>query len=225
MKPLHLAAVLLPFLVTACSDRSQQAPAIAAAMAAHREAAAAPANVPQCLELIIDGKPLKMEVDNPRDGHVSVNHLVRNALTISAMDRDKNVFLSVTVTPADGSPLKPGTYLSFKCLSDEDCTDAERAHDDKHTETMLMPYPGNEASPRDPVHAFKSPSLKLEPTTVTITSMEDAYWHGVGPAKRVKGTFSGTLAAIEADKEGRKVIAGPLKKIEGKFDLYTGRSL
>ena len=55
--------------------------------------------------------------------------------------------------------------------------------------------------------------------------MEDAYWHGVGPTKRVKGTFSGTLAAIEGDKADHTVIAGPLKKIEGKFDLYTGRLL
>ena len=54
--------------------------------------------------------------------------------------------------------------------------------------------------------------------------MHDAYWYGVGPTKRVKGTFAGTLAAIEADKDGHKVIAGPLKNIEGKFDLYTGLS-
>ena len=224
MKPLHLAAVLLFFLVSACSDRSQQAPAIAAAMAAHREAAGAPANVPQSLEFSIDGEQLKMEVDSPRDGHVSVNHLVGNALTISAMDRGRNVFLSVSATPMDGMPMKPGTYQSFKCASPEDCTDAERAHDEKHTETMLMRFPGNEGAPHDTVQAIKSPALKLEPTIVTITSVEDAYWHGVGPTKRVKGTFSGTLAAIGADKAGRKVIAGPLKKIEGKFDLYTGVS-
>lgn len=224
MKPVRLAAVLLPFLITACSDRSERGTDMAAAMAAHQQAASAPADVPQRLELIIDGKPLKMEVDSPREGHVSVNHLVGNTLFISAMDRPRNVILAVRVTPMDGSQMKPGTYQSFKCLSDADCTDAERTHYDKHTEASLMPFPGNEAAPRDIAHAFKSTLLKLEPTTVTITSVVDAYWHGVGPTKRVKGTFSGTLAAIEGDNAGRKVIAGSLKKIEGKFDLYTGRA-
>ena len=57
--------------------------------------------------------------------------------------------------------------------------------------------------------------------TVIITSVEDAYWPGAGPTKRIKGSFSGKLASVEGDRQGNVHVAGPLKQVEGKFDLYT----
>ncbi len=224
MKPVRIAAFFLPFLV-ACSDSKLQSPAVAAAMDAHQQAAAAPASLPQRLELFIDGEPLTMEVDRPRDGHVSVNQLVGNALNITAMDRARNVFLSVSAMPMDGTPMGPGTYQSFRCHSADDCSEAEHAFDARHNDTALMPFPGQETKPGELVRAYKAPALQLTPTTVVITSMKDAYWHGVGPTKRVVGTFSGTLASVENNKEGRPVVVGPLRKVEGKFDIYTGRMM
>jgi hypothetical protein len=166
-----------------------------------------------------------MEVDRPRDGHVSVNQLVGNALTITAMDRDRDVFLSVSAMPMDGTPMGPGTYQSFKCHGAEDCSEAEQDFDKKHPDTALMPFPGKDVKPGELVRAYKAPALQLTPTTVVITSMKDAYWHGVGPTKRVTGTFSGTLANIENGKDGRPVVVGPLRKVDGKFDVYTGRMM
>jgi hypothetical protein len=51
--------------------------------------------------------------------------------------------------------------------------------------------------------------------------VEDTYWRGAGPSKRVKGTFKGALAYVEEPRDLPPKIVGGIKQVEGSFDMYT----
>jgi hypothetical protein len=61
----------------------------------------------------------------------------------------------------------------------------------------------------------------LQPLTVTLTKVEDAYWEGAGATKRVQGTLKGTFAHVEVGQDQVSRIVGPIKQVEGKFDLHA----
>ena len=128
------------------------------------------------------------------------------------------------INATEPSPVSPGTYQVFECLETDDCNPAEQAFSNQRVMFMLSQFPTGEPILKPVAHkAFKSKKYNLKPATLTITSIKDDYWPGAGPTKRVKGSFSGTLANIDWDANNNKFVSGPLRTVEGKFDLYTGR--
>ena len=70
--------------------------------------------------------------------------------------------------------------------------------------------------------AYDDPELGLQPAVLTLTQVDDVMWPGVGPAKRIRGSFRGELASIQHRGPGDKDrVIGPLKRVEGRFDMYA----
>jgi hypothetical protein len=208
--------VLIGATTAACSNDH------AANDAAAKAAAASGGGIAQIMEITIDGKTLKMRPDEPRDGHVVSASLVGNRnFALSAMDETVNFAFVAAVAPADkGKPFGVGSYQGYECRDHLGC-DTQGADNSTRWAT-LTPYPTGKALDfRETRSAYLAPKLRLTPLTVTITSLEDAYWPGAGPVKRVKGTFKGSLANIGDNGAGQPAEVGPQKQVEGKFDLYT----
>lgn len=177
--------------------------------------------VAQSFEIVIDGQVHRMEPDNPRKGHLVSASLVKGQrLSLSAMNQAADFSFVATLEPEGNKALTPGTHPSFTCISSSACDEGQR--EGAPPESMLVPFPTD--TPAEPAKirfAYKAPELGLEPLTVTLDKLEDTYWPGVGPAKRIKGTFKGRLAHLEGDNQKTPTIVGPVRQVEGKFDLYA----
>jgi hypothetical protein len=216
MSRIHSLFLLLS--LAGCLD-SGPSPAIKAAAAA---AAQAGAPVAQSFEVSIDGVPLVMSPDAPRKGHLVMAGIVGGRqLALSAMDQGRDFALVISVEPKGAGPLTAGGYISFTCSTTTAC-DALPSNAPRPLGSMLTPYPNGKVPPVGAgKEAHMAPALGLSPLTLTLDKVEDAYWPGVGPSKRVKGSFSGTLAYVELRPDAPPTIVGPVKNVEGKFDLYT----
>ena len=169
--------------------------------------------IPQTFEITINGKTVTMDPDKPDDGLV---------VTAASGRSGGGLILSAINQPEDFSfqaikygPLEVGTFQVFTCHGLNDC------QDDNGQTAMFGIYPTGE-TPKitDGKYAYKSQQLGLQPLTLVLTSVEDVNWPGVGPSKRVIGTFKGELATVDKNNNGDLIVIGDLAKIEGKFDLY-----
>jgi hypothetical protein len=169
--------------------------------------------IPQTFEITVNGKNVIMDPDKPDDGLV---------VTAASGRSGGGLILSAINQPEDFSfqaikygPLEAGTFQVFTCHGLNDC------QDDNGQTAMFGIYPtGDTPKITDGKYAYKSQQLGLQPLTLVVTSVEDVYWPGVGPSKRVKGTFKGELATVDKNANSELIIIGDLAKIEGKFDLY-----
>lgn len=208
--------LLLTLALAGCTDHGPS-PAIQAAAA---KAANAGAPIAQSFEVTIDGVPLIMTPDAPREGHTIVAGIVGGrSLTITAGDKAHDFLLSLNVDANGAGPITAGAYSSYQCRLMLGCDPGTNSK--KYPESLIGTFPGAPIKPGDVKLALLAPKLGLSPLTVTLDKVEDVYWPGVGDSKRIKGSFSGTLAHVEEPRDLPPKIVGPVKKVEGKFDLYT----
>lgn len=208
-----LFPIFMAALLAACVERTPIAPAAASQIA-----------TAQRFEIVIDGVPHKMEPDDPRDGHVVMAAVVQDRqLLISAMDRRADFSFTAHVETENQAPLGPGEHPSFECRMIPDCDKGKR--EGALVGSAITPFQNGEPfKPIDIKMAYKAPAIGLAPLVVTIASLEDVVWPGAGKAKRVKGTFKGSLAHIESQPNSGSIqpkVVGPLKQVEGRFDLYA----
>jgi hypothetical protein len=110
-----------------------------------------------------------------------------------------------------------GTYEVYGCTHNSECP----PHYHRGQGTWVGPYPSTHGGAIDPAetkNAYKYPQLGLQPATLTITIIEDSTMGGA-PSKRVKGTFKGDFATGQSNQNNQDFMRGPLRHIEGKFDL------
>jgi hypothetical protein len=169
---------------------------------------------PQSFEITINGKSITMDPDKPEDGLIVMAATVtgtEGGLVLSAYNKTEDFLFSMIVQEQPTT----GSFEVFSCHNLDDC------ENDKQQTAMLSVYPtGNPPALTDSKLAYKSQKLGLQPLTLVLTSVKDAYWPGAGPSKRVKGTFEGRLATIDRNGNHEPVIVGEMVKVEGKFDLY-----
>lgn len=208
------AACLL--ILSGCFDGGQGAAIRAAANAAETS----PEPVPQQFEITIDGVRHTMAPDKPEDGHVTSASLVSGrAFTVTTMDKALNLTFQLSLQAPGGAALVPGTYQLFDCRYTLGCD--EQAHE-KTATASYGTYPGvKQYAPGDLKTAQLAPKVGLTPLTLTIEKVEDTYWRGAGPSKRVKGHFKGALAFVEEPRDLPPRIVGGVKQVEGSFDMYT----
>lgn len=178
----------------------------------------------QTFEIVIDGKPHTMEPDKPREGQTVMAAIVQDrSLLLSAMDKSADFSFTAHVETENKAPLGIGEHPSFECRIIPDCDKGQR--EDALIGSAITPFQkGEQFNAVDIKQAYKAPAIGLSPLTVTITSLKDANWPGVGKVKRVKGTFKGTLAHIESQPDSgtnQPRVVGPLKQVEGKFGMYA----
>lgn len=203
MKVLIIAASAL--LITACS-----ASVDSSKMISSKVSSAMTVPVSQSFEITIDGHQFVLKPDEPTEGNVIVASVVGGIhLNISATNKLNNFTFSLSL---QASPLVPGTYAVFNCFNPQIC------EDDKALNASIMPF--NPADSIELKKAYKHPPLGMSPMTVVISSIDDVIWPGAGPSKRIKGSFSGGLGDI-AGYGNTAHLNGPMKRVEGKFDLYT----
>ncbi len=167
-------------------------------------------SVPQSFEITIDGHPLVLKPDEPTEGNVIIASMVGGKhLNISAMNKTNNFLFS---TSFHASTLVPGTYEVFNCFEPQIC------EDDHQMNASIAPF--DVADYAETKKAYKHPTLGMSPLRVVITSIDDVIWPGAGPSKRIKGSFAGKLGMIEGDGDAAH-LNGPMKQVEGKFDLFT----
>jgi hypothetical protein len=175
----------------------------------------------QQFELTIDGKSIAVDPNHLRAGQ-KLSAMIANEryLHIVFFDKDENVTFDLTPNGEGIERLAAATYPSFVCLAALGCNGDRSA--DYQSSTMLSPHPDapDYKSKTAYFQAYKSTSLTLAPLMVKIDRLDKIQWKNQ-PALRIVGSFSGPLASI-ADAEGtapRRI--GPVKKVEGKFDLAT----
>ena len=207
--------VLAVLTMSACGDKMEVNVANAASIQQAKNQIknqAQASAMPQMFELTIDGEKLVMNVDQPSTDQVVTAGIVDNKLlNLSAMHKSKDIFLAILF---HAEQIKPGTYSVYTCIDNEGC------QSDYQTSASLNQFPGKPFVASEIKTAYLVPRLNLQGMTVVLTSVEDVHWNGVGPSKRIKGHFSGQLAYVEGQYQQAKIV-GPLKKVEGKFDLYT----
>lgn len=186
---------------------------------ADNPAAPAAAATKQYLTVSIDGKPCPIDPDTPATGNTVTLGVTQDAdnntvIGLGIGDQTHDYALAFWVTTAK---LAPGTYEAYGCGFDALC-----GKDNTSTSgAVIAPFaPDAQQAMTDTKEAYKYPALGLVPLTLTIEKIEDAEVDGIGPTKRIKGRFKGDLAQLrEVD---RKVsVVGPLKHVEGEFDLYA----
>jgi hypothetical protein len=208
---LRFAALAAAFALCACGRPGD----------AGTESAAAPQatgvdNLPQSFELKVDGRPMTLSPDQPKVSQVTAGTLNGGTvLWITAMDRGHDVAFAIHVASDDGV-IGPGSYPAYTCGRNVlDCSDRNRL-------AALTPYPtGKPPAPQQTPVAWLNPELGLKPATLTIEWIKDVYWLGVGPAKRIKGHFEGTLAHVEGDRNNKDHVVPPTHGVEGTFELYA----
>jgi len=209
---LRLAALAAAALALSACGR----PADSGTAAIAQAQAAETGSLAQSFELKVDGRNYTLSPDLPKVSQVPATVMDGGTmLSISAMDRGQDLTFALSIR-SDQGPIGPGSYPAYHCGQDVlDCSDRNRM-------AMLAPYPTGKPPDMDrSPSAWLYPALGLQPVTVTIESMSDVTWNGVGPAKRVKGHFAGTLAHLEQGKDGRSHVVPPTHPIEGAFDLYA----
>lgn len=213
----RIFSLFLLLSLSGCLD-SGPSPAVKAAAAA---AAQAGAPVAQSFEISIDGVPLVMTPDAPREGHTVIAAIVggRN-LTLTAADQGRDFLISMNIEAAGSGPIGAGAFPSYECRVLLGC-DAGNDYAKKFPTSLIGRFPGAPYVPGDARQAYLAPPLGLAPLTVTLEKVEKVYWPGVGDSRRIKGSFSGTLAYVEEPRDAPPKIVGKVKKVEGKFDLYT----
>jgi hypothetical protein len=182
-------------------------------------AAPAAAATKQYLTVSIDGKPCPIDPDTPATGNTVVMAVTQDAdkntvFTLGIGDQTHDYKLLFWVTTAE---LAPGTYEAYGCGFDAVCGKDNTSTSD----AGIAPFaPDVQQVMTDGKRAYKYPALGLVPLTLTIEKIEDAVVDGIGPTKRIKGRFKGDLARL--DRVDHKVsVVGPLKHVEGEFDLYA----
>ena len=211
----RLASLAFPLFallaVTGCTDHGPKPPVLAGL-------AQQGIPVAQSFSISIDNQPLVMTPDAPRDGHVIVASIVGSKLTISAMDRTRDFMMSIQVQAPGGAPIKPAIYDSYICRPALGCDPGATPAPPGST---LLKFPGTPYQPTDVKSAHLAPALGLAPLKLTLEKVEDVIWPGAGPSKRIKGTFSGTVAFVEEPRDAPPRIVGKTRQVEGSFDLYT----
>lgn len=217
MKSLTIAAGLL--LLCACGERAAIDPQLAAQMQA-RQAQAGKPGFAQSLEVTIDGKVHRIDMDRPRDGHIGGASVVGNrVLNLHAGDRQANFMLGLSAFAPQGQALAPASLEAYECRTSVGCN---REPGSDNPGAMLIPYPADQPPPvRELRSAFKGPVVGLQPVSVNLTKIEDAYWDGAGPTKRVQGTFTGRFAYVEEGRDHVPRIVGQVRQVHGKFDLHA----
>jgi hypothetical protein len=197
----HVAAVGCLLLLAACGRASGDASGVVAA-----------GTLPQHFEITVDGTPHTLSPDDPKIS-VVIATVSGSGLSLSALDKSRNLNFTILVNE---SPIRPGDFLVGKCRYPAECR--TRSHT-----AILAPYPDGKAP--DPLAgkmAYDDPELGLQPAVLTLTQVDDVMWPGVGPAKRIRGSFRGELASIQHRGPGDKDrVIGPLKRVEGRFDMYA----
>lgn len=199
----HAAAIGCCLVLAACG----RPPAEAAAAGATKA-------LPQHFEITVDGAQHTLSPDDPNVSVViaAVTNS-GNGLSLSALDKSRNLSFAIMVKE---SRIAPGDFLVGKCGRAVDCrTRSETA--------VLGPYPdGKVPDALAGKMAYDYPELGLKPAVLTLTQIDDVTWPGVGPAKRIRGTFKGELASIQfRGPDDKDHVIGPLKRVEGRFDLYA----
>jgi hypothetical protein len=168
------------------------------------------------LEISIDGKRLVMPQESRDKGQLVLLAIMNNAMiSMSVMDKTEDFSFSIS---ADIKQVAPGSFKVYQCLNnDAGCGESPKNH-----LAVLSPYMKDHLPTGTEIKmAYQSPKLGLQPLVLTIEKIEDAFVNGIGPSKRVRGAFKGALATVLTDKQSNEYVAGPLKQIEGKFDLYA----
>ena len=199
----HIVAIGSFLLLAACGRAPSGADALGAAGV-----------LPQHFEITVDGTVHVLSPDDPAVSVVLAT--VSNAgtgLSLSALDKSRNLNFTILVNE---SHIRPGDFLVGKCRYPAECR--TRSHT-----AILAPYPdGKVPDPLAGKMAYDDPELGLQPAVLTLTEIADVVWPGVGPAKRIRGSFRGELASIEHRGAGdQDRVVGPLKRVEGRFDMYA----
>jgi len=200
------AAALVAALALGGCGRTSATPGLAAV-----GASAGP--VAQHFEITVDGKTMVLSPDNPTVSLVlaAVMHGA-TGLSLSAHDKANN--LGFTLMVAD-SPIAPGDFPIGECGETGACTTRSKT-------AGLTTYPdGGVPDPASAVFAYDYPELGLKPAVLTLEKIDDVVWPGVGPAKRLRGTFKGGFARLERGADARVHVVGPVRQIEGRFDMYA----
>ncbi len=173
----------------------------------------------QRFDLVIDGQPVRLVPDRPEEGHIVGASIVGGrVINLAVLNKEHNLTFTISVEAPQGALLTPGSYQVYQCELAEGC---DEIHDGRIKEATLGSYPGFRAAPGELKSAHKAPVLGLTPLTLTIASVKESYWPGVGPSRRVTGSFSGMLAYTERPRDEAPLIVGTVKKVEGSFDMYT----
>jgi hypothetical protein len=161
----------------------------------------------------VDGKRMVLSPDQPEVS--SVTAAVRRdgtGLVLTASDKAHDVHFGLFVTD---SHIAPGDFPIGECGDAANCSTHSKP-------VMLGAFPTGQLSDyASMVAGYDHPALGLKPLVLTLAKVDDVLWPGVGPAKRIKGEFKGGLARIERDAAGLDHVAGPVRQVEGRFDLYA----
>jgi hypothetical protein len=218
---MHTSRILGAVLVLAALSAGDARVAVAKDTTAPDIANAARTQVSESFELSVDGKFLKMKVAQPSQLHFVRADLTANRVfSFAAGDRQANFMLVVAIGAPPGRALVPGVYESYNCDPDHACDDPPKPSEERLT-ASIMPHPDVVMQVGDLKEALKAPKLGLPPLIVTITKVEDANLKGVGPRKRLQGSFKGRLAYVSNDQHHVPHVVGRVTEVEGKFDLYV----
>ena len=151
------------------------------------------ATVANTLTLVVDGHSQTLS-SAPADEVVTAGIIGGSGhFSLSGMSKSKDVSFAIICRTG---PLRAGgTYAVYTCLRPTSrCDNEEREHAGSEG-AVITSYPTG--TPPAGELAYNAPELGLRPLTLRIESVTDENVPGVGPTKRVKGAFEGTLADVE----------------------------
>jgi len=172
------------------------------------------------IRLNIDGNIRTIQEYVDSDGVSSMLSVVnQNGIALSVVNKPENYLLSIaTTTPA----LAPGSYPVYACnhtgLEPDKC-----AEDNRGQIAGLVPQPeGSQPAPGDVRMAYDLPKLGLAPLTLTIAEIgKPELRDGVGMVRRIKGSFSGKVAAVDGINGNEHLLSKP-KTVEAEFEMDAG---
>lgn len=186
----------------------------AAARASGAASAAAGQPDAQVFELTVDGQKMVLTPDDPTKTMVTASVMQGGTyLVVAVQDKTLNLSFGVVI---GGAPIEPGLLMVGQCGQPGACAIRSRT-----AVAGTYPKPGVAVDPKETFSAYDYAELGLEPLSLLLDKVEDTQWPGVGRAKRIKGTFTGTLAHVERRSDGHDKLAGPTKHVSGKFDIYA----
>lgn len=166
------------------------------------------------IEITVDGVTSFISQDDQTNDQMLLGTVLKNqGVSITASDKKSDYAFALYF---DAPELKIGSYKVYQCFGDSLCEDAHR-----NQKSSIQPYLTEKVDMNTYKASYDYPSLSLSPMVVTIASIEDAVWEGIGQTKLITGTFKGTLASVQKNSKNEDYVAGKTTTLEGKFKIYT----
>lgn len=144
------------------------------------------------------------------------------SLTLALKDPEGRFALVLTVRGTDGEAVQAGRHAAAQCPP-ADPGAPEPPCSARGSAAVLGLPAGLDDDGRTPATflAWDAPALGLSPAAFDVESLEETVRPAEGPARRLRGRFSGDFAAIRRDDAGRARVTGPVHRVTGRVDLYA----